>query len=88
MRNLSPLRSLVSLQGETGGVFLVLVAEEQLLVEAGVAFAEFQGHPGAQDEALVLDQEVVVEVEALAAGEFLPKVDAELVRKRCCGASC
>lgn len=69
-------------------MFLVLVAEEELLVEAGVVFAELEGHPGTQEEALVADEEVVVEVEALAAGELLPDVDPELVRTRCCEASC
>ena len=88
MRNLSPPRSLVSLQGQGGGVLLLLETEEELLVETGVVLVELESHPRAQDEVLVPDQKVVVDVEALASGELFPEVDPELVRERCCGSSC
>lgn len=75
-------------EGEGGGVLFVLVAKEEFLVEAGVGLIDLSGGPGGEVEVLVADEEVVGEVEALVAGELLPKVDTELVRSRCCGASC
>lgn len=66
----------------------MLVAQHDLLVQLGVGLVHFDAHPGAQVELLVLQQQVVVEVQALLAGELFPEVDPELVSLRCCGASC
>lgn len=75
-------------QGEGGGVFLVLVAEEELLVQPGVVLIDLGRSPGAQVEVLIADQQVVADVEALAPCELLIEVDPELVSPRYRGANC
>lgn len=58
----------------------VLVTQKDLLVKSEVRLVDFGCHPRRQEEVLVTDQEVVLEVETLAAGELLPKIDTELVK--------
>lgn len=80
--------SLVRAQGERGRVFLVLVAEEGLVLDAGVGIADLDVPPVAEEELAVADEEVVGDVEALGSGEFFPEVEADLVSGRYCGTSC
>lgn len=60
-------------------MLLVLVAQQHLLVEVDVLLVDAQGGRLGEVELLVLQQQVVVDVEALVAGELLPEVDPQVV---------